>query len=207
MSRGARLKGQPSPDIRPIDLDSLYWRPENAPQSLDAVYKYVTGSASQAIDWYLAAKRSKKRWAQRLRVGALIMVAVAGVLPVLSQIFGAGSSVVIQPAWASVALAIAVALIALDRFFGFSSAWARCMATGQAITAALNQFRLDWQQSKSKLSVDGLTQESINHLLDLAKALVKTMDDLIKAETSQWVKEFQETLTQIERSAETRNNL
>jgi low affinity Fe/Cu permease len=58
------------------------------------------------------------------------MVAVAGVLPVLSQIFGAGSSVKIQPAWAAVALAIAVSLVALDRFFGFSSAWARYMATG-----------------------------------------------------------------------------
>jgi low affinity Fe/Cu permease len=63
------------------------------------------------------------------------MVAVAGVLPVLSQILDAGSSgIVIQPAWATVALAIAAALIVLDRFFGFSSAWARYMVTGQAIT-------------------------------------------------------------------------
>jgi low affinity Fe/Cu permease len=82
------------------------------------------------------------------------MVAVAGVLPVLSQILGEGSSVVIQPAWATVALAIAVALVALDRFFGFSSAWARYMATGQAISAALNQFRLDWQKFSCQLPMD-----------------------------------------------------
>jgi hypothetical protein len=166
------------------------------------IYQYVVDAASQAINWYLAAKRSKRRWGQRLRVGAIVMVAVAGVLPVFSQIFGAGSSVEIQPAWATVALAMAVALIALDRFFGFSSAWARYMATGQAISAALNQFRLDWQQSSGPPPVDGLTQEIIDHHLDLAKTLARKTDDLIQAETLQWVKEFQETLTEIERSAE-----
>jgi hypothetical protein len=166
------------------------------------IYQHAVGVASQAIRWYLVARRPKRRWAQRLRVGAIIMVAVAGILPVLSQIFGAGSSVEIQPAWASVALAIAVALVALDRFFGFSSAWARYMATGQAISAALNQFRLDWQKSSRQLSADELTQDSIDRLLDLAKTLVRKTDDLVQAETLQWVKEFRDTLTEIERSAE-----
>lgn len=191
-----------SQDIRPGELGSLDWGPEHARQSLDVIYQHAVSVASQAISWYLTARRPKRRWAQRLRVGAIIMVAVAGVLPVLSQIFGAGSSVEIQPAWASVALAIAVALVALDRFFGFSSAWARYMATGQAISAALNQFRLDWQKSSRKLSADELTRDSIDHLLDLAKTLVRKTDDLVQAETLQWVKEFRETLTEIERSAE-----
>ena len=191
-----------SQDIRPGELSSLDWRPEHARQSLDVIYRHVVDAASQAINWYLTARRSKKRWAQRLRVGAIIMVAVAGVLPILSQIFDQGTSVKIQPAWASIALATAVALVALDRFFGFSSAWARYMATGQAISTALNQFRLDWQKSSCQLPVDGLSQESIDHLFDLAKTLAKKTDDLIQAETLQWVKEFRETLTEIERSAQ-----
>jgi low affinity Fe/Cu permease len=192
-----------SEDIRPAELDSLDWRPEHARRSLDVIYQHVIGAASQAINWYLTARRPKRRWAQRLRVGAIIMVAVAGVLPVLSQIFAAGSSVKIPPAWATVALAIAVALVALDRFFGFSSAWARYMATGQAISAALNQFRIDWQQSSCKLPTDGLTQENIDEFLKLAKTLVRKTDDLVQAETLQWVKEFRETLTEIEQSART----
>ena len=61
----------------------------------------------------------------------------------------------LKPAWSSVALAIAVAMVGLDRFFGFSSAWARYMATGQAILAALNEFRLDWQQASSQLVAGG----------------------------------------------------
>jgi SMODS and SLOG-associating 2TM effector domain 2 len=192
-------------DIRSGELGSLDWEPENARRSLDVIYQYVVDTASKAINWYLMARRPKRRWAQVLRVGAIIMVAVAGVLPVLSQIFDAGSSVVIQPAWASVALAIAVALVALDRFFGFSSAWARYMATGQAISAALNQFRFDWQKSSCQLPPDGLTQESIDRLLDLAKTLVIKTDDLVQSETSQWVKEFREALTEIERSAESQS--
>lgn len=166
------------------------------------IYEHAAGVASDAIDWYSRERRPKRRWGQRLRVAAIIMVAVAGVLPVLSQIFGAGSSVVIQPAWASVALAIAVALVALDRFFGFSSAWARYMATGQAISAALNQFRLDWQECGSHHPMDELTQENVDRFFDLAKTLVRRTDDLVQSETLQWVKEFRETLTEIERSAD-----
>jgi SMODS and SLOG-associating 2TM effector domain 2 len=130
------------------------------------------------------------------------MLAVAGVLPVLSQISDTGRSVVIQPAWASVALAIAVALVALDRFFGFSSAWARYMSTGQAISAAVNQFRFDWQKSSCQLPATGLTQDSIDRLLDLAKTLATKTDNLIQSETSLWMKEFREALTEIERSVE-----
>jgi hypothetical protein len=192
-----------SQDIRPSELGSLDWRPEHARQSLEVIYQYVVNAASQAVNWYLVARGPKRRWAQRLRVGSIMMVAIAGVLPVLSQIFGAGKSVVIQPAWATVALAIAVALVALDRFFGFSSAWARYMATGQAISAALNQFRLDWQKFSTQLPASELTQDNINHLLDLAETLIRKMDDLIQAETLQWVKEFRETLTETERSAQT----
>ena len=191
-----------SQDIRPAELDSLYWGSDYARRSLDAVYQHAVGIASEAINWYRFARRPKKRWAQRLRVGAIVMVAVAGILPVLSQIFAAGSSVKIPPAWATVALAIAVALVALDRFFGFSSAWARYMATGQAILAALNQFRLDWQQASSKVPPDGPTQENIDRFLGLAKTLARQTDDLVQAETLQWVKEFRETLTEIERSAQ-----
>jgi low affinity Fe/Cu permease len=190
-------------DIRPRELGSLDWGPEHARESLDVIYHHVVDTASQAVNWYLTARRSKKRWAQRLRVGAIIMVAVAGVLPVLSQIFSADSSVEVPPAWATVALAIAVALVALDRFFGFSSAWARYMATGQAISAALNQFRLDWQKTSCHLPEGALTHESVDHLLDLAKTLAKKTDELIQTETSQWVTEFRETLTDIERSAKT----
>jgi low affinity Fe/Cu permease len=190
-------------DIRPAELGFLDWRPEHARQSLEVVYQYVVGAALQAISWYLTARRPKRQWARRLRVAAIIMVAVAGIVPVLSQIFGAGSSVKIPPAWATVALAIAVALVALDRFFGFSSAWARYMATGHAISAALNQFRLDWQQSSCQLTANALTQEDINSLLHLAKTFVRKTDDLVQAETAQWIKEFRETLTEVERSTQT----
>lgn len=193
-----------STDLRPTELGSLDWTPGHDRESLDIIYQHVVDAAAQAVDWYLAAKRSNKRWARRLRVGAIILVTIAGVLPVLSQIFESAGSERIQPAWASVALAGAVALVALDRFFGFSSAWARYVATGQAISAALGQFRLDWQKSCYQIPPGGLTQENIDHLLDLAKTLAMKTDELIQAETTQWVKEFRETLAEIEGSAQTK---
>jgi low affinity Fe/Cu permease len=191
-------------DVKPDHLGSLDWTPEHARQSLDRVYHHAVKAAQDAIDWYLGGRHSKKRWAQKLRVGAIIMVAVAGILPVLAQIFDTGSSVVIQPAWASVALGIAVALVALDRFFGFSSAWARYITTEQAISAHLNQFMLDWQQANYELTANEVSREKIDHFLGLAKDLAKKTDDHMQAETKQWVKEFKEILTQIEQSSEQR---
>jgi low affinity Fe/Cu permease len=196
-----------SRDLRPGPLRSLDWSPEHARESLDVIYQHAVDAADRAHDWYLGAKRSNKRWARRLRVGAIILVTIAGVLPVLSQIFEAAGSVRIQPAWASVALAIAVALVALDRFFGFSSAWARYVGTGQAISATLSQFQLDWQRSSHQIPPGGLTRENIDHFLDLAATLAHRTDELIQAETAQWVKEFRETLTDIEGSAQARNRL
>lgn len=204
MERDVSSKQRKPSDIRPDDLGNLDWGSNQTRQSLDAIYTHVVSSATQAITWYLAARRSKKLWAQRLRVGAIVMVAVAGVLPVLSQILSVGGSVTIQPAWASVALAIAVALVALDRFFGFSSAWSRYMATGQAISAALNQFRLDWQriQASCQSSTGEITKDDIAQCFELAKRLAERTDELIQDETMQWVTEFRETLTDIERSAQ-----
>ena len=193
-----------SSDIRPGDLGTLDWGAGQARQSLDVIYTHVVSGATQAVTWYLTARGSKKRWAQRLRVGAIIMVAAAGILPVLSQILSAGGSVTIQPAWASVALAIAVALVALDRFFGFSSAWSRYMATGQAISAALNQFRLDWQkiQVGCQSATGEVAGEDITQFIELAKRLAEKTDELVQAETLQWVKEFRDTLADMEQSAQ-----
>lgn len=205
MSTDVKPGRRKAQDIRPAELGSLDWSPNHARQSLDVIYQHVVGVASEAISWYRDSRGPKRRWAQRLRVGAITMVAASGILPVLSQIFGPRSSVTIQPAWASVALAIAVSLVALDRFFGFSSAWARYMATGQAISAALNQFRINWQQSMCQLPAEALTRENIDHLLDLAKTMLRKTDDLVEAETSQWVKEFRETLAEMERSVQTQS--
>ena len=189
-------------DILPHQLGSLDWEPEHAGQSLDTVYDHVVGLATDAISWYTSHRGSKKRWAQRLRVGAIFMVAVAGILPVLSQITIQRASLRIDPAWATVALGVAVALVALDRFFGFSSAWARYMTTGQAIAAALNQFRIDWQQTKRRLSQEASTDEQIDQLLGLARGLVAQCDQLIQVETGQWVSEFRATLAEIESAVE-----
>ena len=202
MSGSAKSGKGPSQDLRPADLASLDWAPWHARHSLDVIYQSVVEYASQSITWYLGARRSKKRWAQRLRVAAIVMVSVAGVLPVLSQIFNGSNSVVIEPAWSSVALAIAVALIALDRFFGYSSAWMRYMATTKAISAALNEFRLDWQRASYQLEIGEPDQDGISDLLDIAKIFTRRIDDLVQAETRQWASEFRDTLTEIEWSAQ-----
>ena len=53
---------------------------------------------------------------------AIVLITIAGILPVLSQISEQSWDFTIAPAWATIVLGVAVSLVALDRFFGFSSA-------------------------------------------------------------------------------------
>lgn len=188
-----------SVDIVARVLPPLAWGEEEASSSLEAVYDHVVGLATDAIRWYLVAKRSKKRWAQRLRVSAILGVAVAGILPVLSQISGEGT---IEPAWATVVLAGAVTLVVLDRFFGFSSAWARYMSTEVAIRGTLNEFQLAWEQRLAQLSIAAVPFDVIGEMLESARAFAVKVDDLVHAETAEWVSEFSESLKEIEKAAE-----
>jgi len=190
--------GELEEDIRKRYLPPLPWDDGDVTGSLHTVYQHVAGNAISYIDWYIASKRPKKTWARRLRVLAIVLTTVAGILPVLSQIGEQNWSFTIAPAWATVVLAVAVALLALDRFFGFSSAWARFIATELAIQTALDQFQIRWQQALVTLP-DDAGPDDVNTMLELARQFLAEVDRLVEAETSVWVKEFNESLRQIER--------
>ena len=66
---------------------------------------------------------------------SVAIATVAGILPLMSQLAGAS---IIPPALASIALALGVALLALDRYFGFSRAWMRYVTTDLRIQKLLN---------------------------------------------------------------------
>jgi hypothetical protein len=189
-------------DLPRPDLDLLDWTPERRAASLAAVFRHAVAFAQGAEKWY-AERRRAKRWGGRtLRIGAIVLGAVAAILPVLAQIdANDAKAAAIPPAWATVALAGAATLVALDRFLGFTSGWMRFMAAELEITRLRHGFEYDWQERLVTLSPTPSEEEAIA-LIDRARQLVLAIDDAIAAETGTWVTEFRSQLESAQNAVE-----
>jgi hypothetical protein len=181
-------------------LPELYWGTSQAQDSAQRLADYASYEAQIAIDWYLNKKKSKKDWAQRLRVLAILATAVAGLIPVLAQI----SPNQIAPAWASVALVVAATAVGLDRFFGFSSAWIRFLTTEMQIRNALHQFLLDWELQRIKLEGEIPDLDRIQAMAQRCKDFICQINEILKDEMDDWVQEFRRNLAEIDKAAKAR---
>jgi hypothetical protein len=180
------------PDLPRPDLDQLAWTPDKRGESLGVVFTHAVALAHGAEDWY-AARRRAKRWGGRaLRIGAIVLGAVAAILPVLAEIEGDGGNR-IPPGWATIVLAAAAMLVALDRFLGFTAGWLRYMSTELAITRLRHDFEYEWQERLVTLASEPSHEETLA-LIQLARTLVLSVDDAISAETGTWAVEFRSQL-------------
>lgn len=188
-------------DLGSPEHPSVSWKEGEALNSLQALFARIAKDADDAINWYLWARKPKRLWATRLRVGAILAGAVAGIIPMVSQIYTQDGKPIIQPAWASIALAAAAALVVLDRFFGFSSAWMRYIATELSIRQIASEFQLDWEADRARWQGAEPDQNQIQTTLARFKAFVSQINTIIRQETDAWIQEFQSTLTQIDEAA------
>ena len=190
-------------DLKPNILEPLCWEPDKLASSLDTVFTHAIGEAIDAIDaidWYLRSKRRKKRWALFFRVVAIVAGSIAGILPMLSQVLlDASKQPVIQPVWASISLAIAVALVALDHFFGFSSGWMRYTAAELHIRQLLRAFQMDWEMQKVSWKASLPDADQLQVMLTRAREFEIQVSTIVCEETSHWIQEFQGTLKQLEK--------
>jgi hypothetical protein len=95
---------------------------------------------------------------------------------------------------------IAACAVAVDRFYGFSSAWIRFVSIGLQLRSALRDFHLDWQ---SRLATCGgtLRAEDVAPVLATCRAFVATIDGLVQSETAEWAAEFSTALREVEKNA------
>jgi len=189
------------PDAARADLDELEWSPEQAQRSLAAVREHALGLAAEAEAWYAGRRGRKRLWGRALRVGAIVLGAIAAVLPVLSEIYTTDGEPAIAPGWATVFLAAAAALVALDRYFGFSSGWMRFMSAEIRLTRLRHEFEYGWQAERAAAGGRPST-EQVAALLARAKAFVLAVDDVVADETSGWITEFRTSLETAEQGLE-----
>jgi hypothetical protein len=182
-------------DVQPKASDVLNWSPEQRRDSVHKVYQRAEKHALEAIDWYLRSKKGKKFWAQRLRFSVIILTAIAGLLPIFSQMYE------VPPISASIALGLAGTVLAVDKFFGFSSAWMRFIAVEHQIRQSLHEFQVNYELELSGWETPQPSVEQTQKVLNLCKAFLVQVDGIIRQETDKWLAEFQDAIKQIDSAA------
>jgi hypothetical protein len=119
-------------------------------------------------------------------------------LPIIAEITTTAGKPGVAPAWSAVALAVAAGCIGLDRYFGFSSGWMRFMAAEQRLIRQRQEFEFSWNEKLATVS-DQLTELDVSALLDLAHENARSIQDIIGAETGDWVTDFRGALTDADR--------
>ena len=123
-------------------------------------------------------------------------------MPILTQIFTTNDVPRIDPAWSSVALAVAATCIGLDRFFGFSSGWLRYIEAQLKIRNAVQVFVIDYQMEKLVWQGAQPDLDECKRLIARAKALSTDINAIIDNETKKWADEFRDALGKLEEAAE-----
>lgn len=207
--------GTSKKNVRPVSRGDQVWDPANPAASVQDVYRRVESHATGVIDWYLDAKRSKRTLARISRLYALVLGALAGLLPLFAQMRAAGSPpatgwvaylmpLLEQPAWASVFLGLAALLVVLDRFFGWSTAWMRFITTEHQVRQALHEFQMDCDMEQAAWENGQPSAEQVQNALQRCKAFMTRVDELVRAETEKWVAEFQDAIRQVDEMAKAR---
>lgn len=192
------------------------WDPERPFESLLEIHEYVIQEAANSTKWYWTRKVWKSRCSQTIRFLFWFLAAIGGILPIVGKLFEKffqrHQLNVIDGLWASLLLAIAAALLGLDKAFGFSSGWARYVLAASNIRKSLEEFRLDWANEMAKAGPALIaasaantkpSAETVTPLIERAKQFRSEVEGLVLQETKDWVTEFQSTMAQMEKDVAT----
>jgi SMODS and SLOG-associating 2TM effector domain 2 len=180
---------RPRVDVEWKTLDhDLQWD-STAVESLNKVYEYVIAFSDSTIAWYQRGRRPKRSLGFALRLGALLVTAAAGVVPLTDQLFGFS----INPVWSTVLVAAAGIFVSIDIFGGYTSGWVRYMLAQQKVERMRDAFLLEWNALKA-------TKTDVPGMLERAKTFMLGVGKVIDDETQEWATEFQKALKEMERA-------
>lgn len=166
-----------------------------------AIYHYAAAKACEAIDWYLVNKGPQKKWARRLRLAAILLTVVGGLIPLVSaSMILPGENKVMFSQYGYVALALAGACIALDKFFGYSSAWIRYLTTATALQKTVAEFQMDW--AILCVSQEASLPTRNETMLRRVLALVRQVRSAVEKETGEWAAEYRRNLAEMEKATQ-----
>ncbi|MBD9732541.1 SLATT domain-containing protein [Streptomyces sp. H28] len=156
---------------------------------LDELYRWVEQGALDTAGWYLTDRRWKRRCGQVLRAGTAVGAVTGAALPLLEL---AGACGGVAP-WGYLALLVAVACVAADRYFGVTSGWMRDLATAQAVHRRLQALQFDWASECVREVLgpaDGTASEAAERCLSVLRRFSEDVAELVRLETADWMVEF-----------------
>ncbi|MDO3639754.1 SLATT domain-containing protein [Mycolicibacterium arseniciresistens] len=131
--------------------------------------KYV-----EAVEWYTAEKDAKSRMSKALRAASIVLAVVGGAVPLLAAVMGSVDSAI-----GYIFLALAAGVQVLDRYFGYSSAWARYAEAALKLNGVLLEYQLEYARS---LAVHASDEEKWKVIEAYSRDLVRIVND----ETQVW---------------------
>jgi len=192
-----RINEEDENDLKPSKID---FKSENISeitvQSLEPLYEYVVKKANEAIKWYYRKRDPKRRLVLLLRYGAIVFIALAGILPILISIYK-----FVNAAWSSIVIALAVLMIGIDKFGGFTSGWIRYVLATQKLNQVLEEFRFGWESQKLRFKDKTLSADELQSLIKTCQETLQKVQTIVSDETLKWVAEFQSALNELEAAA------
>ncbi|MFJ9540886.1 SLATT domain-containing protein [Streptomyces sp. NPDC101225] len=158
-------------------------------ERLHELYRWVEHGALQTAAWYLADRAWKRRGARALRAGAAVGAVTGAALPLLN-LTGVAAG---PPTWGYLALLLAVACLAVDRYFGVTSGWMRDVATAQAVQRRLQVLQFDWASESVREVLgpaEGTASEAAERCLGILRRFCEDVTELVRTETADWMVEF-----------------
>lgn len=181
---------------------TLRWATKaDAEASLERLARVADQYAQKQIDWYGRNTPPARIRARTTRVFVIAATAAAGVIPILSQLLESNGRPQVAPAWSSVALALAAALVGLDRYFGFSQSWMRYTVARQQLEGLQERFAIDWSELCARLE-DPPSHQQVHAVIARARAYVTDIGAIVDRETAEWIRAMSAVLREEESAME-----
>jgi hypothetical protein len=183
----------------------------NPADALEYLRTYAEQTIENEHSWYVRNKRSRSITSQRIRLLAVVLSVLGGLVPLVVALFGEEPEWITNSPFADIRfgqlgyllLAIAAGLVLLDRYFGYSTGWMRYIVAMLAIEKSREAFRLDWVSLSRKLSIATPSTpeqaEAIERMVQRARAVILDVKEHSEKETQAWIQEFQTNLAQFEK--------
>lgn len=182
-----------------IELDpppALDWTPTSRLESLRALKGWAVSAAISARGWYWNRQGFKGVVGKLHRGAALVLATAAGLLPLLSPFFPARLDRAADVGY--VLLVAAGGAVALDKFFGFSTAYVRYVGAATSLDSRLAKFHVAWFGFEASLGGKAPDDARLTEATGLVAQLVADVRTLIESETATWAREFNGELARVE---------